>query len=258
MVLSHLDLFSGIGCFSLAAQKQKIDTKQFVEIDPFCQQILTKNFPNIPIHSDIKTYTTTENFDIITGGFPCQDLSVANVNGIGLFNKDRSGLWFEYLRLIKEIQPKGIVIENVPPTLNRNWLYEVLKGLFENGYNAIWQTFQACDFGYLHRRSRLYIIAYSNQNGQSSIKTINRYFDKNLQRKFTRVCGTSINSSSICNVFKSIPERFVFRVSNGITGKLDKLPIEERKRIGAIGNSLIPEIAEFNLYILKSIIADML
>ena len=101
--MKHLDLFSGIGGFSLAARSLGIETVQFVEINPYCCHVLRKNFPTIPIHRDIRTFHAKPNqFDLITGGSPCQDLSIAGKRA-GITGT-RSGLWFEMLRVI-EILP---------------------------------------------------------------------------------------------------------------------------------------------------------
>ena len=115
MELKLLDLFSGIGGFSYAAERivGGFKTTQFVELDPYCQKVLRKNFPNTPIHDDIKTFTAKRGqFDIITAGFPCQDLSVAGKQrGIG--EGTRSGLFYEIIRLLGEIQPRFVLFENV-------------------------------------------------------------------------------------------------------------------------------------------------
>ena len=115
MVLKLLDLFSGIGGFSYAAERivGGYETTQFVEIDPYCRSVIRKNFPNTPIHDDIKTFTGKPGqFDVFTAGFPCQDLSVAGKQrGIG--EGTRSGLFYEIIRLLGEIQPRFVLFENV-------------------------------------------------------------------------------------------------------------------------------------------------
>jgi DNA (cytosine-5)-methyltransferase 1 len=249
----HLDLFSGIGGFSLAARNLTaksiftIETKQFVEIDHFCQKVLNKNFPGVPIHSDIKNYSTTlGQFDIITGGFPCQSLSVSGKQE-GLANLEKSGLWFEYLRLINECKPKGILIENVPATENQNWLKTVLEGLNESGYYAQWRTFRASDFSYPHQRKRVFIIAYTNGIRRTQDAYITSYFKTRLPS----TGNSKIISSSYSSLFKRISNTESIRVVDGIPSRLDK------SRIKALGNALVPAIAEFSLKCLIEILEQL-
>lgn len=158
-----LDLFSGIGGFSygLEMASKNFKTTKFCEIDKFCQKVLKKHWPEVPIHDDIKTLTCTEGeYDIICGGFPCQDISVAGQKK-GITNETRSGLWYEYKRIIKEVKPRYVIIENVRNLLN-NGLAIVLKDLHEIGYNAEWEVISARSVGACHLRERLWIVAYPN------------------------------------------------------------------------------------------------
>ena len=157
-----LDLFSGIGGFAIAAHQAGFETTQFVEQAQFPQKVLRKHFPNIPIHDDITTFTGNKGgFDIITAGFPCQDLSVANANGRGL-DGERSGLFFEVVRLIRSIRPQFVVLENVPALLTRG-LDRVLWEIAESGFDAEWQIVSASSLGAPHRRERIFIVAYPNK-----------------------------------------------------------------------------------------------
>ncbi|WP_019500870.1 DNA cytosine methyltransferase [Pseudanabaena sp. PCC 6802] len=131
--MKYLDLFSGIGGVSLAAQSLGIETAQFVEINPYCCHVLRKNFPTIPIHRDIRTFHAKPNqFDLITGGSPCQDLSLAGKRA-GITG-DRSGLWFEMLRVIEEAKPRFVIWENVKGAFYTGGLTKVLHGLCQLGY----------------------------------------------------------------------------------------------------------------------------
>ena len=160
-----LDLFAGIGGFSYAAHQLVggFTTPQFVEIDPYCQSVLRKNFPNIPIHDDIKTFTGKPGqFQVITAGFPCQDLSVAGKQrGIG--EGTRSGLFYEIIRLLGEIQPEFVLFENVRNLLSHEGgttFQEVLFQIAKAGYDAEWSIISAKDMGACHLRQRLWILAY--------------------------------------------------------------------------------------------------
>jgi len=159
--LRHVDLFSGIGGFALAARWAGLETIQFVELDPYCQRVLKKNFPDVPIHDDVKTLDGTQFKDIflITGGFPCQDISIAG-KGAGL-DGERSGLWTELFRIISEVRPRFALVENVPALTFRGGA-RVIGDLAEIGYDAEWQIVGADDVGAPHRRKRIWIVAYPN------------------------------------------------------------------------------------------------
>ncbi len=157
-----LDLFSGIGGFALAASwvwADRLELVGFCEIDPYCQQVLANRWPKVPIFEDIKQLSADQfqDIDLITGGFPCQDISVAG-QGRGL-EGERSGLWFEMLRLISRIRPRYALIENVPMLVHRG-LGRVLCDLTQVGYDAEWQVISAADVGAPHLRKRIWIVAY--------------------------------------------------------------------------------------------------
>ena len=161
-MLNVLDIFSGIGGFSIGLEAASMQTVAFCEINPFCRKILTRHWPSIPIFSDITTIDkkdlkTLPRIDIIAGGFPCQDISVAGKGG-GIKAK-RSGLWKEFARLINDIRPKYAIIENVA-NLRSTGLISVLQDLWEIGYDAEWHCIPASAFGAPHRRDRIWIIAY--------------------------------------------------------------------------------------------------
>ena len=161
-----LDTFAGIGGFSYAAEKLVggFETTQFVEIDPYCQKVLKKHWPHVPIHDDITTFTAKlGQFDIITGGFPCQDISVAGLQK-GITKETRSGLFYELIRVIRMVRPQYVVLENVAAILNRG-LDIVLRELYEAGYDAEWAVISASSLGAAHRRSRWWLVAYPNSIG---------------------------------------------------------------------------------------------
>ena len=158
-----LDLFSGIGGFSLAAKwvwGDDLDIVGFCEIEPYAQKVLKKNFPGVPIHEDIKKLRGDEfnEIDLITGGFPCQDISQAG-KGAGIKEGTRSGLWFELLRVIGDIRPRFALIENVPMLTIRGGT-GVIEDLTEIGYDTEWQIISAKDVGAWHLRKRIWIVAY--------------------------------------------------------------------------------------------------
>ena len=171
MDLKILDLFSGIGGFSYAAERivGGYKTTQFVEVDPYCQSVLRKNFPNTPIHDDIRTFSAKSGqFDVFTIGFPCQDLSVAGKQR-GINEQTRSGLFYESIRLLREVRPRFALFENVRNLLSHEkgeTFQEVLFQIAKAGYNAEWSVVSAKDLGACHLRERVWIIAYTNDYGQ--------------------------------------------------------------------------------------------
>jgi len=168
MTLKVLDLFSGIGGFSYAAERLVggFETTQFVEIDTYCQRVLHKNFPNVPIHHDITEFNATEGqFQVITAGFPCQDVSIAGrQEGIG--EGTRSGLFFHVLRLARQIQPKFILFENVRNLISHKdgeTFQQILQEITKAGFDVEWSVVSAKDVGACHLRERLWFIAYPSR-----------------------------------------------------------------------------------------------
>jgi DNA (cytosine-5)-methyltransferase 1 len=159
----YLDLFAGIGGFSLGAYwaDMEFDKHYFSEVDPYAISVYRKRFPDAICLGDIKSIGEELRLPhgdwFFSGGFPCQDISIAG-KGAGL-EGSRSGLWFEYARLIGEIRPKYALIENVGALAVRG-LQQVLCSLADVGYDAVWQDIRACDLGAPHRRERIWIIAY--------------------------------------------------------------------------------------------------
>lgn len=179
--MQHIDLFSGIGGFALGARWAEIETIQFVEIDEFCQRVLRKNFPDIPIHNDIKTFKYEKKSDqkiIVTGGFPCQPFSNAgNKRG----SKDERYLWPAMFKVIKDIKPDWCIIENVAGIINMA-LDKVLFDLESKDYEAIPFVIPACAIEADHRRDRVWIFAHNNGGGckgekiSKESKGANKYF----------------------------------------------------------------------------------
>lgn len=161
--LKVLDLFSGIGGFSLGLERAGgFETVAFCEIDKAAQKVLKKHWPNVPIFEDVSTLKGEQlgTIDVICGGFPCQDISLAG-KGAGLEGA-RSGLWFEFHRLIKEIKPSWVIAENVAALRSRG-LDQVLRSLAEIGYDAEWHCIPASAVGAKHTRDRIWIIAYPSE-----------------------------------------------------------------------------------------------
>jgi len=277
-----LDLFSGIGGFSLAASwiwGEKLDIVGFCEIDKYCHKVLNKNFPDIPIYKDITTLDGNQfkNIDIITGGFPCQDISIAG-RGESLVNEKtgettRSGLWFEMLRVISEVRPRYALIENVPMLSVRGGV-RVIADLTEIGYDASWTIVSASDVGAWHKRSRIWIVGYpreiSNSNYSRNRTPTNR-IDKNRTKKnkkwkrlsqsqFSRY-GENVSDSNSKRLQRMEREsqksrgsdkqtRFQSRARNGDwwysepkLGRVANGIPNRMDRLKGLGNSIVPQCA---------------
>ena len=251
-----LDLFSGIGGFSLGLEKSGMETIAFCEIDKDCHKVLQKHWPTVPIFKDIKTFNGIK-ADIICGGFPCQNLSVGGKKE-GLHG-DRSGLWFEYLRLIGEVKPRWVIIENVSRLVDHG-LEEVLEGLSKEGYDAEWHVVEATHVGLPHRRERVYIIAHSRsirlyerireeRHLQSDERWENTETYNKGEKRFTesfQICP--ILSSRDFDNFRSTNTDLgaslsdIRRVTNGIPSKPHEA--DRKRRIKQLGNAIVPQIAE--------------
>lgn len=161
--LKVLDLFSGIGGFSLGLERTNgFETVAFCEIDPFCQKVLKKHWPDVPIFNDVRTLNYDGAVDVITGGFPCQPFSVAgNQEGE---NDDRH-LWPAMFSLVQKYRPAWVIGENVAGIINMA-LDNVLSDLGGEGYATRSFVIPACAIGANHRRDRVWILGYSEHNGQ--------------------------------------------------------------------------------------------
>jgi DNA (cytosine-5)-methyltransferase 1 len=174
--LRVLDLFSGIGGFSLGLERTGgFETVAFCEIEPFPRRVLAKHWPGVPCYDDVRTLTADAlardgiAVDVICGGFPCQDISVSGQQA-GMAGA-RSGLWSEIIRLARDLRPKFIIVENVanllagPAERPGAWFGRVLGDLAELGFDAEWENIPAGALGAPHRRERVWLVAYPNGAG---------------------------------------------------------------------------------------------
>ncbi|WP_449411062.1 DNA cytosine methyltransferase [Methylobacterium komagatae] len=166
MTFKVLDLFSGIGGFSLGLERTGgFETVAFCEIEPFCRRVLAKHWPEVPCYDDVRTLTADRlradgiAVDVICGGFPCQDISVAGKQ-VGITG-ERSGLWSEIARLAGELRPRFLIVENVAALLS-NGLDRVLGDLAALRFDAEWHCIPAAALGAPHVRDRWWLVAYPN------------------------------------------------------------------------------------------------
>jgi DNA (cytosine-5)-methyltransferase 1 len=161
-------LFSGIGGFDAGLERAGMRIVWQCESDDFCRRVLAKHWPDVPCYEDVCELRGTGRqavapVDVLCGGFPCQDLSYAGA-GAGLAGA-RSGLWSEYARIVGELRPSYVVVENVAALLARG-LGTVLADLAALGYDAEWDCIPASAVGAPHRRDRIWLVAYPNGQGE--------------------------------------------------------------------------------------------
>lgn len=221
--LKVLDLFSGIGAFSLGLEAAGMETVRFVEIDPFCREVLKKHWPNVPCDEDITKAEFSEGeADVICGGFPCQDLSRAGERrGLG---GERSSLWFTMADVIRVVRPSYVIVENVDALLDCG-MDTVLRDLSDLRYDAEWSVVSACAMGAPHMRRRVFIVAYPNgKHGREGIWNPASYQNRAVQA---------------VNRLESARSGFKERMANPseLYGNADGVPFGSHRN-HAIGNSI--------------------
>jgi DNA (cytosine-5)-methyltransferase 1 len=258
--MNVLDLFSGIGGFSLGLERAGMRTVAFCEVDPLCRRVLAKHWPGVPIFDDVRTTkgAAVGPVDVICGGFPCQDISAAGARA-GI-DGARSGLWSEYARIIGEIRPRYVIVENVADLLVRG-IHRVLGDLAALGYDAEWHCIPAAAVGADHWRDRVWIIAYPYSAGSVPVHIIGREqrqekvgedaADRDRSRLPWRVQAGTIGAdaraiSPWLGLALSAPIAFpeldgagspvLGRGEDGIPDRVD--------RMRSLGNSVVPQIPE--------------
>jgi DNA (cytosine-5)-methyltransferase 1 len=259
-----LDLFSGIGGFSLGLERAGFKTVAFCEIDPFCRAVLRKHWPDVPCYDDVTTLTADclradgIAVDAICGGFPCQDISKAG-KGSGITGT-RSGLWTEYARIIGELRPRYVIVENVAALLGRG-LDVVLGDLAALGYDAEWHCIPACAIGAPHQRDRVWIIGQPGPLGHdvadAEFPRLEGRFAAILrectEQRFAWAGGSQMGNATRKHVDGAgaarpgwrrqssdpswwLVEPDVGRVAHGVPLRVD--------RLRSLGNAIVPQIAE--------------
>jgi DNA (cytosine-5)-methyltransferase 1 len=213
-----------------------MQTVAFCEPNKFCQAVLHKHWPDVPIYEDVRDLSATRlandgiRFDVICGGFPCQDISTAG-KGAGLAG-ERSGLWWEYHRLIAETRPTWVIAENVSVLRSRG-LDDVLRSLAEIGYDAEWHCIPASAVGAPHRRDRIWIVAYPSSirpQGSGLLgRPVSTTSNPNRETNWTFGCGEK--RTGAWDV-----EPNVGRVADGVPNRLDRLK--------SLGNAVVPQIPQ--------------
>lgn len=237
--LKLLDLFSGIGGFSLGLERSGgFETVAFCEIDPFCRRVLAKHWPEVPCYDDVRTLTADRlaadgvgPIDAICGGFPCQDISL---NGLGAgIEGARSGLWGQYARLVRELRPAFVIVENVSALIDRG-LGGVLGDLAALGYDAWWDCARASNFGATQLRDRFWGVAYAS--GSAAGQQVARNCHREFEAARANQASPAGRGSGVLGGPDWHPEPVVCRVVDGVSANVD--------RIAALGNAVVPQIPE--------------
>lgn len=258
--MNVLSLFSGIGGLDLAAQWAGMKTVAFCEIDDYACKVLERRFPGVPIYRDVRELTADRlradgigKIDLITGGFPCQDVSCAGKR-VGFHDSEgkvtRSGLWSEYARIIGEVKPEWVVAENVRGLLSipavgipGGGFGIVLRDLADMGYRSGWCCYGASDVGGKHKRERCFIIAHSNgipifNMGIGAVqgrREDGAGFGGENWSEFKLVAGRVAPSEWIPTGSGTIARPLLCRAGHGVSRKLVV------SRLKCLGNAVVPQ-----------------
>lgn len=239
-------LFSGAGLCDLGLDWAGFEHAWFCEVDPFCQAVLRRHWPSVPIYNDVSTLNgnSIQRVDVLVGGFPCQDVSGAGKRA-GINPKTRSGLWYEFKRVIEEMQPKYVIIENVRGLLSLG-IEDVLQGLAEIGYDAEWEVLAAAALGAPHHRERVFIVAYPVRHRADRkrriLSPLQRIVGKHQQHcSLFGWLGLRFDRKTKASAATSYCEPVIYRVDDGSSAGLDS-PLWEQPRyqhmIGRVDQSV--------------------
>ncbi|EAI4697518.1 TPA: DNA (cytosine-5-)-methyltransferase [Campylobacter jejuni] len=250
MKINHLDLFSGIGGFALGlkmADEKVFNTLAFCEIEPYCQKLLKQNFNEKAIFNDVKQINEEnikDEIDLITAGFPCQDLSIAGSKK-GL-QGERSSLFYEVIRIAKFTKAKFILFKNSSELIWRDdFREEFIKRIQAIGYDCWWQLLCAKSFGYPHKRKRAYVICWNKEYFTTNALSIGCF----LYEKFHHFYANEITqkpSKEIISLYSEYRRRRCekdfeldcqdIRRDDGFSSTMDA--------VKGLGNAIIPQIVK--------------
>jgi len=228
-------LFSGIGGIELGLERAGgFETAWFVEWDAYAQAVLRKHWPAVPVYGDVRSidWATVEPVDVLTGGFPCQDASIANPHGEGISGQ-RTGLWKHYLEAVRILRPKFVIAENVPNLLNRGF-EEVVSDLASVGYDAEWDTLrylvlvEAEGKRFFMERERLVTIAYPMRQLVEGIRE--------EQPDFTIKEPSQMAGELLERREHELPQSPLYGVGDGVYCRVD--------RTRCVGNAVSPRMSE--------------
>jgi DNA (cytosine-5)-methyltransferase 1 len=230
-----LDLFSGIGGFSLGLERAGMRTVAFCEIERHARTTLAARWPDVPCFDDIRTAAAFPAVDVVCGGFPCQDISIAG-DGAGLAGT-RSGLWRELLRAIRVVRPRFAIVENVAALLSRG-MGTVLGDLAEIGLDAEWDCIPARALGAPHGRDRVWIVAYAP--GDRCQGKLREALAQEMDDFSSQALGPWHGAGHPFENWRVLLDQSELRrMDDGISSTVDVRP-----RLHAYGNAVVPQIPE--------------
>ncbi len=244
-------LFSGIGGLELGLERAGMRVAWQVENNEYCQKVLAKHWPDVARFRDVRECGSHNlaAVDLICGGFPCQDISSAG-QGVGLSGA-RSGLWVEFIRIVGELRPRYVLMENVSVLLNRG-IGDILGTLAAFGYDAEWHCIPAAAVGAPHRRDRVFILAYAPRFGYEARAGQDRQPNRSRELPGGLVAdrGGAVLADAHGQPLVRPPvtrtqrnswdtEPAILRVLDGVPARL----VEDRLK--GLGNAVVPQVAEF-------------
>jgi DNA (cytosine-5)-methyltransferase 1 len=226
-------LFSGIGGIDLGLERAGMRIIWQIEIDPYCRRVLAKHWPDVPRFADVRAVgaANLERVDLVCGGFPCQDISSAGRRA-GITG-ERSGLWFEFLRIVGEIRPQYVLVENVAALFDRG-IGDVLGGLATIRYDAEWSVVSACSMGAPHTRERVFILSYPAGSRLEGCLPTNKNDHRACRERRSKSTGSDTGNGAT-NWWASGTN--IRRVAPRVSTRVD--------RLRGLGNAVVPQVAEY-------------
>jgi DNA (cytosine-5)-methyltransferase 1 len=242
--MRHMDLFSGIGGFALAASwvwGNEHEIVTFCEKEEFPRQVLKKHWPDVPCNTDIFTLNGGEygTIDLVTGGFPCQPYSTA---GKRRGAEDDRALWPEMFRVVKEAKPRIIIGENVANFANMG-LDSAIFDLESAGYEIGTYIIPACAVDAKHRRDRIWIVAYHNKDNVPAYRAEDKLWQVPIHSEEWDF--RNINSARSIGTLRAMSYHRILRELHGIPRRVD--------RLGALGNAIVPQVAAVIMAAIKDV-----
>ena len=243
--MTHAGYFEGIGGFSLGAERAGIETIYTCEFDEFRHDWLKYYLPHATHEKDI---TTAKGMyaDIFTAGFPCQDISGANPKGKGL-QGERSGLFFEFMRLVRVFRPKYVVLENSPIVISKRYLLDIHREFTTCGYDAEWDVISKRAFGYPDERERFICVAYRSEIGCTPSKRV-------FERKSYQKCieAQKQNEFILNQLSRRNSPLDWLRFTSGVLQNTARLSRElAAQEIAAYGDAICPDVAQLIFEMIK-------